>query len=59
MERNNLSRKEAEMRIKVQPSNVEQVNEATVVLSTLWSHEITLSQVQKAWELLKEFLSKQ
>ncbi|XP_057320755.1 bifunctional coenzyme A synthase [Microplitis mediator] len=59
MERNNLSREEAEMRIKVQPSNVEQVNEATVVLSTLWSHEITLSQVQKAWELLKEFLSKQ
>ncbi|CAG5088347.1 Similar to COASY: Bifunctional coenzyme A synthase (Sus scrofa) [Cotesia congregata] len=59
MERNNLSKEEAEMRIKVQPSNVEQVNEATVVLSTLWSHDVTLSQVQKAWELLNQFLSKQ
>lgn len=56
MERNNFSKEEAEQRIKVQPSNVEQVNEATVVLSTLWSHEVTLRQVQKAWDSLKEFL---
>ncbi|XP_034947383.1 bifunctional coenzyme A synthase [Chelonus insularis] len=57
VERNNLSVEEAELRIKAQPSNIEQVNEATVVLSTLWSHEITLKQVQKAWDLLKKFLS--
>ncbi|KAK0170675.1 hypothetical protein PV328_008498 [Microctonus aethiopoides] len=58
MVRNNLSANEAEQRMKVQPSNMEQVNEATVVLSTLWSHEVTLCQVQKAWDLLNEFLKK-
>lgn len=58
MVRNNLSANEAEQRMKVQPSNMEQVNEATVVLCTLWSHEVTLCQVQKAWDLLNEFLKK-
>lgn len=56
MERNSLSEDEARQRITVQPSNVQQVNEANVVVSTLWSHEVTQKQVQKAWDELKAYL---
>ena len=56
MERNSLSENEARLRISVQPSNVQQINEANVVISTLWSHEITQKQVQKAWDELKAYL---
>ena len=56
IERNGLSKEEAESRISSQPSNVEQVAEATVVFCTVWSHDVTLQQVQKAWNELATFL---
>lgn len=56
MDRNKVSREEAQMRIKVQPSNLEQVHEAHVVLSTMWDPEVTQEQVQHAWNELNEFL---
>lgn len=56
-ERNCLNNEEAEARISVQPSNVQQVNEATVVFSTLWSHDVTLNQVTKAWKELNDYLA--
>ncbi|XP_076245158.1 bifunctional Phosphopantetheine adenylyltransferase - Dephospho-CoA kinase [Calliopsis andreniformis] len=58
-ERNGLTEDEAKLRIQVQPTNVEQVNEATVVICTLWSHNVTEEQVQKAWNELMTFLNKQ
>ncbi|XP_015599142.1 bifunctional coenzyme A synthase [Cephus cinctus] len=59
VERNALSEDEARLRIKVQPSNIEQVNEAHVVISTLWSHDVTEKQVQTAWDQLQTYLAKQ
>ena len=58
MERNSLSEDEARQRITVQPNNVQQVNEANVVISTLWSQEVTQKQVQKAWNELMAYLEK-
>ncbi|KAL7305220.1 hypothetical protein TKK_0002605 [Trichogramma kaykai] len=58
MDRNKLSEEEAEKRILVQPSNVEQVHNAHVILSTLWSHEFTESQVQKGWSEIMKDLSR-
>lgn len=58
MTRNGLTEEQAKLRIQVQPSNVEQVNAANVVICTLWSHDITREQVQKAWDELQTFLSK-
>lgn len=55
--RNNLSEEEAKLRIQSQPSNVMQVNAANVVICTLWSHEVTQEQVQRAWDELMESLS--
>lgn len=52
MNRNKLSEEAAKLRIEIQPSNTEQVQEANVVICTLWSHEITLEQVEKAWKEL-------
>ncbi|XP_031846676.2 bifunctional Phosphopantetheine adenylyltransferase - Dephospho-CoA kinase [Nomia melanderi] len=56
IERNGLTEADAKLRIQVQPSNVEQINVANVVICTLWSHDITRSQVQKAWDELRVFL---
>ncbi|CAK9797021.1 Bifunctional coenzyme A synthase [Anthophora quadrimaculata] len=58
-ERNGLSEIDAQLRIQAQPSNLEQVNEANVVLCTLWSHDFTEEQVLKAWNELMLFLSNQ
>lgn len=52
MDRNRLTEEAAKLRIEIQPSNTEQVKEANVVISTLWSHEVTLEQVEKAWKEL-------
>ncbi|XP_011864166.1 PREDICTED: bifunctional coenzyme A synthase [Vollenhovia emeryi] len=49
MDRNGLSEEAAKLRIEMQPSNTEQVKEANVVISTLWSHEETSIQVERAW----------
>nr|XP_033328729.1 bifunctional coenzyme A synthase-like [Megalopta genalis] len=56
MDRNGLTETDAKLRIQVQPSNVEQVKEANVVICSLWSHDVTRGQVQKAWNELKSFL---
>ncbi|KOC60160.1 Bifunctional coenzyme A synthase [Habropoda laboriosa] len=58
-ERNGLTEADAKLRIQAQPSNLEQVNEANVVLCTLWSHDVTEEQVQTAWDELITFLSNQ
>ncbi|XP_076658129.1 bifunctional Phosphopantetheine adenylyltransferase - Dephospho-CoA kinase [Halictus rubicundus] len=59
MDRNGLTEADAKLRIQVQPSNVEQVKEANVVISSLWNHNITQDQVQKAWNELMNFLKVQ
>lgn len=59
MNRNKLSEEAAKSRIEIQPSNTEQVKEANVVICTLWSHEITLEQVEKAWKELTAALAKE
>lgn len=59
MNRNELSEEAAKSRIEIQPSNTEQVKEANVVICTLWSHEITLEQVEKAWKELTAALAKE
>ncbi|XP_008217932.1 bifunctional coenzyme A synthase [Nasonia vitripennis] len=56
IERNKLSEEQAKTRILVQPSNVEQVANAHVVVSTLWSHEVTQQQVQRAWDEIQKDL---
>ncbi|KAL0131572.1 hypothetical protein PUN28_002838 [Cardiocondyla obscurior] len=58
MDRNGLSEEAAKLRIEMQPSNTEQVNEANVVISTQWSHEETLIQVERAWRELTTDLNK-
>lgn len=55
MERNKFSEEEAKKRVLVQPSNEEQILSAHVVLCTLWSHQVTQQQVEKAWnEIMKD-----
>ncbi|XP_046825866.1 bifunctional coenzyme A synthase [Vespa crabro] len=57
MKRNILSEDEAKQRIEMQPSNLDQIKEANVVICTLWDHDFTEKQVQNAWEELKTYLS--
>ncbi|XP_018392343.1 PREDICTED: bifunctional coenzyme A synthase [Cyphomyrmex costatus] len=54
MDRNGLSEEAAKLRINMQPSTMEQVKEANIVICTSWSYERTLVQVERAWrELIK------
>ncbi|XP_029642104.1 bifunctional coenzyme A synthase isoform X1 [Octopus sinensis] len=53
MERNKMSKEDAEARIDSQLSNKERVEAANVVLCTQWDYEITQQQVEKAWKLLQ------
>lgn len=57
MRRNLLSEDEAKRRIDMQPSNIDQVKEANVVICTLWDHSFTEKQVQYAWDELMIYLS--
>ncbi|CAL7935219.1 unnamed protein product [Xylocopa violacea] len=59
IERNKLSETDAKSRIQVQPSNTEQVNEANVVICTLWDYNVTEEQVQQAWNETIAFLCNQ
>lgn len=59
MERNTLTETDAKLRVQAQPNNKDQVDEANVVICTLWSHEITEEQVQKAWNETMAFLNNQ
>ncbi|XP_076750175.1 bifunctional Phosphopantetheine adenylyltransferase - Dephospho-CoA kinase isoform X3 [Xylocopa sonorina] len=59
IERNRLTETDAKARIQVQPSNTEQVNEANVVICTLWNYNVTEEQVQHAWNETIAFLADQ
>lgn len=59
VERNGLTEPEAKLRVEAQPSNTEQINNANVVISTIWSHEVTQKQIQKAWDYLNSYLCQQ
>ncbi|KYQ56622.1 Bifunctional coenzyme A synthase [Trachymyrmex zeteki] len=52
IDRNGLSEEAAKLRINMQPSTMEQVKEANVVICTSWSYERTLVQVERAWKEL-------
>ncbi|XP_059052187.1 bifunctional coenzyme A synthase [Achroia grisella] len=54
--RNGLSEEEAKQRVSSQPSNQEQVAPANIVFSPYWSYEYTQSQIDRAWDLLQEYL---
>lgn len=54
VERNGLTEEAAKQRIDSQMSNEQIVEHSNVVFSSLWSHEYTQKQAEKAWkELLK------
>ncbi|XP_025833338.1 bifunctional coenzyme A synthase-like, partial [Agrilus planipennis] len=55
-ERNNLTPEQAKQRIDAQPPNKNYVEAANVVFCTLWPEDFTRSQVDKAWNLLKNRL---
>ena len=46
MERNKLSKEEATRRIESQLSNQARVNQANVIICTLWEYEVTQKQVR-------------
>uniref|UniRef100_A0A6M2DYT0 Bifunctional coenzyme A synthase n=1 Tax=Xenopsylla cheopis TaxID=163159 RepID=A0A6M2DYT0_XENCH len=56
--RNNLSEENAIARISAQLSNSEIVAKSNVIFCTNWSREYTQLQVEKAWSLLQQKLSK-
>lgn len=56
VERNGLSEEAAAQRIDSQMSNTEIVQHSNVVFSSLWSHEYTLKQAEKAWQELQQHL---
>lgn len=56
MKRNVLSEDEAKRRIDMQPSNIDQIKEANVIICTLWDYDFTEKQVQNAWNELKIYL---
>lgn len=53
-QRDNISKVDAERRLQSQWSNAKLVEQANVVLSTLWEPDVTQKQVLKAWNLLQE-----
>lgn len=56
VERNGLSEEAAAQRIDSQMSNREIVQHSNVVFSSLWSHEYTMKQAEKAWQELQQHL---
>ncbi|XP_072041842.1 bifunctional coenzyme A synthase-like [Amphiura filiformis] len=56
-DRDSIPEEKARQRIESQISNQARVDQANVVLSTLWEPEVTQKQVESAWELLQERLS--
>ncbi|GAB6033086.1 hypothetical protein CHUAL_012699 [Chamberlinius hualienensis] len=55
--RNNLDEEQAKQRISKQTTNLERVQKAAVVFSTLWEPEFTQKQVEIAWKELNEAIS--
>jgi len=58
MERNNLQEEEAKKRLDAQLTNQSRVDKSNVVLCTLWEYEYTQKQIEKAWSLLQDRLTK-
>ncbi|MGH0121978.1 UNVERIFIED_CONTAM: hypothetical protein FKN15_000519 [Acipenser sinensis] len=58
MNRDGVAEEDAKKRLANQWTNSQRVEHANVVLCTLWEPEITQRQVQKAWDLLQERISK-
>ncbi|XP_065605220.1 bifunctional coenzyme A synthase [Cyrtonyx montezumae] len=56
--RDGLSEEAARSRLRSQMSDSRRVQQAHVVLCTLWEPEVTRRQVEKAWELLQQRLSR-
>ncbi|XP_052555963.1 bifunctional coenzyme A synthase [Tympanuchus pallidicinctus] len=56
--RDGLSEEAARSRLRSQMSDSQRVQQAQVVLCTLWEPEVTRRQVEKAWELLQQRLSR-
>lgn len=54
MARDGVSQEDAVRRLQSQWPNTQQVEQANVVLCTLWEPEITQKQVRKAWDLLQK-----
>ena len=52
--RNGISAEFAHKRIAAQMSNRERIDRGNVLLCSLWEHEVTCAQVDKAWTSLKE-----
>lgn len=57
MERNGLSKEEAEKRIKSQLDNKAMIERSNIVFSTEWAVEITDRQAAKAWQIIKDELN--
>jgi dephospho-CoA kinase len=53
MERNGLTKEEADSRVSCQMMNRERVRHANVVFCTLWDRDFTRVQVHRAWNMLK------
>lgn len=56
VERNGLSEEATAQRIDSQMSNREIVQHSNVVFSSLWSHDNTMKQAEKAWQELQQHL---
>ncbi|XP_043856614.1 bifunctional coenzyme A synthase isoform X2 [Dromiciops gliroides] len=59
MERDGLSKADAQGRLQNQMNNQHRVDQSNVVLSTIWEPHITQTQVEKAWTLLQERIKRQ
>lgn len=57
MERNGLSKEEAEKRIQSQLDNKTMIERSNIVFSTEWAVEITDKQAAKAWKIIKDELN--
>ncbi|KAM6399296.1 bifunctional coenzyme A synthase [Rhynochetos jubatus] len=59
MARDGLSEEAARSRLRSQMTNSQRVEQAHVVLCTLWEPDVTRKQVEKAWDLLQQRLSRE
>nr|XP_057918239.1 bifunctional coenzyme A synthase [Doryrhamphus excisus] len=53
-ERDGVTPEDAQHRLRSQMSNIELIEHANVVLSTMWEPDVTRNQVLKAWNLLQK-----
>ena len=58
VERDHITEDEAKRRLSAQMTNEERFPHANVLLCTYWKVEVTQIQVEHAWELLLQRISK-